>query len=249
MCSLSWCPESGYNESMKNALGILGGMGPLASQLLYRRITEKTLAEKDQDHIDLILLSHATMPDRTGAILSGDNQEVHDLLLEDCRTLESLGCKGIAVACNTAHYFIHRFEEQLSIPVISMIREAAAELAKARAGGPVAILATDGTIRTGLYQEALETKGVEYWVPDRNIQQDVMQLIYGCVKKGNPADEGALSRIDEGLRASGCAGALLACTELSVIGRERGLGAYYLDPMEVLADRAVAFMGKKVRTE
>ena len=234
---------------MRNALGILGGMGPLASQLLYRRITEKTLAEKDQDHIDLILLSHATMPDRTEGILIGDNQEVHDLLLEDCRILESLGCKGIIVACNTAHYFIHRFEEQLNIPVISMIREAAAELAKTRAGGSIAILATDGTVQTGLYQEALETKGVEYWVPDRNIQQDVMQLIYGCVKKGQLADEDTLKRIDKGLRAAGCSGALLACTELSVIGRERDLGAYYLDPMEVLADRAVAFMGKKIRTE
>jgi aspartate racemase len=83
---------------MKNVLGILGGMGPLASQLLYRRITEKTLADSDQDHIDLILLSHATMPDRTEAILSGDIQVVCDLLLQDCRTLESLGCKGIVVA-------------------------------------------------------------------------------------------------------------------------------------------------------
>ncbi len=232
---------------MRNALGILGGMGPLASQLLYRRITEKTLAEKDQDHIDLILLSHATMPDRTEGILSGNGKAVRDLLLEDCRSLESLGCKGIAVACNTAHYFVHRFEEQLDIPVISMIRESAAELAKAEPGGPIAILATDGTIRTGLYQEALEAKGVEYWVPDSRIQQDVMHLIYGCVKKGRPSDVDALKRVDKGLRAAGCAGALLACTELSVIGRERDLGAYYLDPMEVLADRAVIFMGKEIR--
>ncbi|MDD2295623.1 MAG: aspartate racemase, partial [Eubacteriales bacterium] len=67
---------------MKNILGILGGMGPLASQLLYRRITEKTLADSDQDHIDLVLLSHATMPDRTEAILSGDIQVVCDLLLQ-----------------------------------------------------------------------------------------------------------------------------------------------------------------------
>ncbi len=232
---------------MQNALGILGGMGPLASQLLYQRITEKTLAEKDQDHIDLVLLSHATMPDRTGAILSGQTREVRDLLLQDCRTLEVLGCKGIAIACNTAHYFVHQFEDQLRIPVISMIREAAAELAKARAGGPIAILATDGTIRTGLYQEALETKGVEYWVPDRNIQQDVMQLIYGCVKKGQLADEDTLKRIDKGLRAAGCSGALLACTELSVIGHAQGLGDFYLDPLEVLADRTIVFMGKQIR--
>jgi aspartate racemase len=232
---------------MKNILGILGGMGPLASQLLYRRITEKTLADSDQDHIDLVLLSHATMPDRTEAILSGDIQVVCDLLLQDCRTLESLGCKGIAVACNTAHYFIHRLEDQLNIPVISMIRETADELAKTRPHSRIGILATDGTIRTGLYQEALSARGLSSWIPDCEVQQAVMHLIYGCVKRGQPSDEEALKRIGEGLRAAGCAGALLACTELSVVGRERKLDDFYLDPMEVLADRAVSFMGKELR--
>ncbi|HCU08081.1 MAG TPA: aspartate racemase [Clostridiales bacterium] len=232
---------------MKNALGVLGGMGPLASQLLYRRITEKTMAMKDQDHIDLILLSHATMPDRTEAILSGETQAVHDLLLQDCKTLELLGCKGIAVACNTAHYFIHRFEEQLNIPVISMIREAAEELAKTRPCGRIVILATDGTIQTGLYQEALKGKGLDAWIPDCEVQQAVMNLIYGCIKKGQPSDEDALKRIDEGVRAAGCVGALLACTELSVIGREMKLDEFYLDPMEVLADRVVSFMDKELR--
>lgn len=167
-------------------LGILGGMGPLASELLYRRITEKTVAQKDQDHIDLVLLSHATMPDRTEAILSGNTQEVQELLLQDCKTLESLGCKGIAVACNTAHYFVHRFEDQLRIPVISMVREAAARLEEDLPGRRIALLATDGTIRTGLYQEAFRVRGLEPWIPGREVQQAVMHLIYDCVKKGGP---------------------------------------------------------------
>ncbi|MDD3537776.1 MAG: amino acid racemase [Eubacteriales bacterium] len=230
---------------MKNILGILGGMGPLASQLLYRRITEKTMAEKDQDHIDLVLLSHATMPDRTQAILSGEDRAVYDLLLQDCRTLESLECKGIAVACNTAHYFIHRLEERLSIPVISMVREAAVELEKNRPGGRIGILATNVTIQTGIYQQALTARGLEYWTPDDDSQQAVMHLIYDCVKKGEPSDADSLKRIDEALRIADCTGALLACTELSVVGQKEMLNDFYLDPLEVLADRAIAFMGKR----
>lgn len=232
---------------MKNMLGILGGMGPLASELLYRRITEKTVAQKDQDHIDLVLLSHATMPDRTEAILSGNTQEVQELLLQDCKTLESLGCKGIAVACNTAHYFVHRFEDQLRIPVISMVREAAARLEEDLPGRRIALLATDGTIRTGLYQEAFRVRGLEPWIPGREVQQAVMHLIYDCVKKGRPADGETLRFIDGAVRKAGCKGALLACTELSVIGAAEGLKDFYLDALEILADRVVEFMGKESR--
>jgi aspartate racemase len=121
---------------MENMLGVLGGMGPLASQLLYKMITEKTVAEKDQDHIDMMILNHATMPDRTRAILSGDTARIYDMLLEDCRILERAGCRAIVIACNTAHYFSHQFEASLRIPLISMVREAAKEMGLLHKGRP-----------------------------------------------------------------------------------------------------------------
>ena len=86
---------------MKNAIGIIGGMGPMASQLFYKMVTEHTVAEKDQDHINLVILSDASMPDRTGAILAGEYDGPYNQMLEDAQILEKLGCKGIAITWNS----------------------------------------------------------------------------------------------------------------------------------------------------
>ena len=234
---------------MKNVLGVLGGMGPMASALFYKMITEKTAAEKDQDHINLVLLSDASTPDRTAAILSDDFakwQAAWDSLHQDCETLQNLGCRAICCTCNTAHYYLHQFSD-LSIPVISMIKETAKEAGRRCPGGKVAVLATDGTIQTGLYQKELEKEGVTPYVCTQEKQALVMHLIYGCVKAGLPADREALAAIDEELKAAGCSAALLACTELSVIKADEHLDDFYIDPMEVLAEKAIEFMGKQVK--
>lgn len=231
---------------MKDILGILGGMGPLASSLFYRMITDMTCAERDQDHINIILLSDAQTPDRTGAILSGDTEAARRSLHDDCKTLEALGCKAICAACNTAHYFLHGFGD-LGIPVISMVRETAKEMGRRFPGGKIAVLATDGTIKTELYQKALREEGTEPYICAPSSQEKVMHLIYGCVKSGRPADKDSLSAVDAEVRAAGCSAALLACTELSVIKTEEHLDGFYVDPMEIMAKRAIEFMGKKVR--
>ena len=223
-------------------------MGPMASALFYKMITEKTDAAKDQDHINMILLSNASTPDRTGAILSGDEslrKAAYDSLHKDCKTLEGLGCKAICVTCNTAHYFVHQFDD-LSIPVISMIRETAKEMGKLHKGDRIAILATNGTIDSGLYQGALEENGVIPYICSDENRAATMHLIYDCIKSGKPADKEALAAIDKEVKAAGCAGALLACTELSVIKADEKLDDFYTDPMEVMAERAIEFMGKKV---
>ncbi len=89
-------------------LGVLGGMGPLATQLLYKMIIENTEASCDQEHIDMIILSHAKIPDRTAAIKSGNTKEVFHALLDDIIMLGKNGCTAIAIPCNTSHYFLSR---------------------------------------------------------------------------------------------------------------------------------------------
>ena len=187
---------------MKEYLGILGGMGPMASALFYKMITEKTVAEKDQDHINIVLLSDAQTPDRTAAILSDDFakwQAAWDSLHEDCLTLQNLGCKAICTTCNTAHYYLHQFDD-LKIPIISMIRETAKEMGRRHPGEKVAVLATDGTIQTGLYQKELEKCGVEPYICTPESQKLVMHLIYDCIKAGLPADKEALAAVDAEVR-------------------------------------------------
>ena len=88
-------------NTMQKVLGVAGGMGPLATQLFYRRIIEKTDADMDQDHVDMILLNHASMPDRTEAILSGNTDELYRLLLKDILFLEESNVAAIAIPCNT----------------------------------------------------------------------------------------------------------------------------------------------------
>ncbi len=233
---------------MKNIFGIIGGMGPMATQLFYKMLIEKTSAKCDQDHLNTIILGHSTMPDRTAAILSGDKEKIEEIcryMYEDAHTLETLGCLAIGVTCNTAHYFVDMISDRINVPFIHMIRETAAEAAKTAEKEKVGILATDGTIKTGLYQKALEDQNVVPCVLDKEGQELVMYQIYDCVKAGKPADMKKWAIIDNKLKNMGCKKALLACTELSVIKADENLSDFYIDPMEVMADRALQFMGKK----
>ena len=174
---------------MKDAIGVIGGMGPLASQLFYKMITEHTAAECDQDHVPLLILSDVTMPDRTGAILDGKYDAPYNRLMEDAKFLEEYGCTAVVVTCNTAHFFMDMIEHELRIPFISMIRESAKEVAGLHPGSVVAVLATDGTVKAGLYQRALEAEDLIPWVPDADIQKEVMYQIYDRIKKGLQCDK------------------------------------------------------------
>ncbi|MCC2258018.1 amino acid racemase [Intestinimonas aquisgranensis] len=232
---------------MEHPIGIIGGMGPMASQLFYKMVTEHTAAERDQDHIDLILLSDASMPDRTAAILSGQYEGPYEQLLSDARLLEQCGCTAIAITCNTAHFFADMIADKIGIPILHMIRETAAALAGRCPGGVVGVMATDGTVQTGLYQKALTERGLTPWTPPAEIQKEVMHQIYDRVKKGLPCDQESWTRIEAAYRRAGCAAVVLACTELSVIKADEGLGDWYVDPMETLARKVIETAGKTYR--
>ena len=90
-------------EENGKILGVIGGMGPLATQLFYRMVIESTDAKKDQDHINMIILNHATMPDRTAAIMDGTIDKVLDKLAADAKYLEDGGATCIAIPYNTTH--------------------------------------------------------------------------------------------------------------------------------------------------
>ena len=229
-------------------LGIIGGMGPMASAVFYDMISSKTDASCDQENLDLILLSHAGMPDRTRAILSKDEvqiEEVRSKLLADAMFLQNAGCTAIAVTCNTAHYFVNMIEGELDIPFIHLIRETAEAVASEFGAKKVAVLATDGTIETTLYQDELSKRGVIAFTPKAEVQALVMHEIYDCIKSGKPADEEIWQKIEEYVKAEGCEAAVLACTELSVVRKELSLGSFYFDPMDIMAERCLDFYEKR----
>ncbi|MBF1135056.1 MAG: amino acid racemase [[Eubacterium] sulci] len=229
-------------------LGIIGGMGPMASAVFYDMISSKTDASCDQENLNLILLSHAGMPDRTRAILSKDEaqiEEVRSKLLADAIFLQNAGCTAIAVTCNTAHYFVNMIEGELDIPFIHLIRETAEAVASEFGAKKVAVLATDGTIETRLYQDELSKRGVIAFTPKAEVQALVMHEIYECIKSGKPADEEIWQKIEEYVKAEGCEAAVLACTELSVVRKELSLGSFYFDPMDIMAERCLDFYEKR----
>lgn len=229
-------------------LGIIGGMGPMASAVFYDMISSKTNASCDQENLNLILLSHAGMPDRTRAILSKDEaqiEEVRSKLLADAMFLQNAGCTAIAVTCNTAHYFVNMIEGELDIPFIHLIRETAEAVASEFGAKKVAVLATDGTIETRLYQDELSKRRVISFTPKAEIQALVMHEIYECIKSGKPADEEIWQKIEEYVKAEGCEAAVLACTELSVVRKELSLGSFYFDPMDIMAESCLDFYEKR----
>lgn len=229
-------------------LGIIGGMGPMASAVFYDMISSKTDASCDQENLNLILLSHAGMPDRTRAILSKDEAQIEAVrskLYADAMFLQNAGCTAIAVTCNTAHYFVNMIEGELDIPFIHLIRETAEAVASEFGAKKVAVLATDGTIETRLYQDELSKRGVIAFTPKAEVQALVMHEIYECIKSGKPADEEIWQKIEEYVKAEGCEAAVLACTELSVVRKELSLGSFYFDPMDIMAERCLDFYEKR----
>ena len=175
---------------MRKILGVIGGMGPEATAYFYEEVIAHTKALKDQDHIDMVILSHASMPDRTGAINSGEHDALLAAMKGEIEKLEKCGAGNIAIPCNTSHYFLDKIQAMTEIPVINMIEETAKYIAEGEIKvKKVGILATDGAVKAGLYQKACEKFGLESEVPDPEYQKKVMSLIYDDIKAGKLGDE------------------------------------------------------------
>ena len=230
-------------------LGVLGGMGPQATNTFYQFVIDRTDAATDQEHVNALILSDSGMPDRTGAILGTQEarRAVFQRLLADARLLEGAGCTVIAVPCNTSHFFLDDVQKEISIPILHMIRETAKAL-HAQGRTRPGILATDGTIQTGLYQKEFAALGIQAVVPTPAAQKLVMSLIYDDVKAGRDGDPQKFAAVHRDLVAQGCDCGVLACTELSVFADKHHLPPFYTDAMAVLAERAVEACGKPLRT-
>lgn len=215
------------------SLGVIGGLGPLASAYFLELLIEMTDAKTDQEHLDVILFDRPAVPDRT-AYLLGRGESPLPRMRETARTLEKLGVSCIAVPCVTSHALYGELAAGIGVPILHMVEETAAYLEQAgiRKAG---ILATDGTIHSHLFQRALDRRGIGWAVPDEAGQRRVMELIYGQVKAGKPADPALLEEAAHPLRDAGCGCVILGCTELSLLKRDHALGGGVLDTLEVLA--------------
>lgn len=227
---------------MKKTVGIIGGMGPAATCDLMEKIIALTKASRDQDHLHIITDCNTAIPDRTEAILRGGPDPVPELQ-KSARLLEAAGAELLIMPCNTAHYYYASVAAAVHIPVLHIARETAAVLRDAgvRAAG---VLATDGTVQSGVYGDALAQAGVEALYPSAPMQEQVMRLIYQGVKaRAIPLASVPVEDIIRDLRDRGAEKLVLACTELPIAFRALGLTDGCLDPTRVLAFAAVKAAG------
>ncbi len=234
---------------MKKTIGILGGMGPLATADLYRKIVLLTDAGCDNDHIRVFIDSNCRIPDRTAAILSGGADPLPEMA-SALRNLEKCGAACIIMPCNTAHYFLPALQAQTAIPFISMLEATARACAAAYPGKRAAILATRGTLATGLYERALEKEGVDFLLPEEPQRDVLMHLIYEVVKAARPlAPEADLwAQLLEQLRRAGADYFILGCTELPIIADTLPAPGPFIDPTAELAKAAICFCGYGVKS-
>jgi aspartate racemase len=225
-------------------VGLLGGMGPAATVDFMARLVRLTPARSDQQHLRLLVDCDPSVPDRSAHILRGsDAPATH--LARMAAGLEANGAELLVIVCNTAHAYYDRVATAVRVPVVDWIAEVALEVAAvgvSRAG----ILATEGTLRAGLYDTALARHGVTAVAPSPAEQRALMEVIYG-VKAGGPEAVLALRMraVAAALAGRGAEIALLACTELSVLAARFPVigGVREVDAADVVAARVVRAAG------
>jgi aspartate racemase len=220
-------------------IGVLGGMGPLATADLYRKIIEETPAARDQDHLHVMIDADPAIPDRTAALLEG-GPDPRPRMIAAARRLEAAGAGVLLIPCNTAHAFLPDIEAAVGIPILHMIRAAAAQVGESAPGATrVGVLATAGTVKAGLYERALAAHGLSVIYPDASGQEQVSAGIAG-VKGGSPdAAVDTFAGIAESLARQGADVLIAGCTEIPIVLEQSLVSRPLVDPTRVLARAAV----------
>lgn len=235
-------------NDITKTLGIIGGLGPLASAYFLELFTRLSDAKCDQQHPDSILISRPKTPDRTAFLLGHSNDSPVPLLLATAKQLESLGCCCLAMPCITAHSFHDTLQSGISVPLLNIVDETAKQLHNAgiKCAG---IMATDGTLKTQLFQNALAKYGINAATPDEYEQSLVMSVIYDDVKTGRAVNMDNFRCASDNLRSKGAQCNILGCTELSLIKRDNDIGIGYIDAMEALAYKALLMCGGNIKKQ
>ncbi len=215
----------------------------MATVSFMKRIIDMTDAACDQDHIHIVVEHCPSIPDRTAYILDNSKEDPSPAIISACRTLENAGVDEIAIPCVTAHFFREEIARNIGIPVMDGVL-LTADYLKSKGVNKVGIMATDGTIRSGIFENALKSHGIASVLPSARTQRYVMDLIYNDVKSGRPIEQDKFGAVAVELREEGAEVILLGCTELSVIADEWLPDGRFLDVLSVLSRACVMDFGK-----
>ena len=218
-------------------VGIIGGMGPLATVDLFGKIVNLTDAKCDNDHIHILIDNNTYIPDRTSYIL-GDGENPINELVKSAKRLKDMGADFLIMPCNTAHYFYNDIINQVSIPFINMIEETAIYINNKnikKAG----LLSTTGTINAKVYDNIFKNYNIDVIKPSYENQNIIMDLIYGIKQGKKEFDIKKIKNVLNELQDSGVECVILGCTELPIAFDLLSLEGNFVDPTEILAKSAI----------
>lgn len=220
-------------------VGILGGMGPLATVDLFNKIVTMTNAHCDNDHIHILIDNNTEIPDRTSFIL-GHGEDPTPELIKSATTLENMGADFIIIPCNTAHHFYNSVQNSVSIQVINMIEETAKYIINMNlTTNIIGLISTTGTIVSGVYDNVFKNYNIEIVKPDTKGQQVIMDLIYGVKEGKTEFNLDDIYKVLKYLNDRRCNHIILGCTELPVAFNELGIVGNFIDPTSILAQSAI----------
>jgi aspartate racemase len=225
----------------KKTIGILGGMGPAATVDLFDKIVKAAKVSRDQDHPRIIIDNNPKIPDRTAAILEKGPDPL-SVMVQSAKLLEKARVDFIVIPCVTAHFFHTKLQEQISTPILHLVKETMKYLiVRYPDTVKVGLLASSGTVQSGLFDEACAAANVELITPTKEIQTTkVMEAIYGIKATGPTATSKTLAReAAETLILRGAQAIIAGCTEIPLVLVDGDLSVPVIDPIAVLAERAV----------
>ena len=164
-------------------LGVLGGMGPAACAEFLRILARDCPAHDDSQHPKIIMLSDPETPDRSNGIM-GLGSDPLPVIRRNLLQLAEWGADVLAVPCNTAHYFIDRFREELPVPLIHIVEETVKAAKELSQGNCSWLLATDGTQKSLIYPSCAEKMRYHFLKPSAE-QQERVQKCVRLVKAGD----------------------------------------------------------------
>lgn len=230
--------------------GVLGGLGPQATVLFMQRVIDNTEVEIEQDHVDLIVTQRSSTPDRTASIF-GRGPSPAPRLRADAQLLQAAGADFLVMPCNTASWFKQDIKAAVQIPVLSIVNETIRTVRSHQPGATtLGLLATDGTLDSKVYGEAVSNAGFSLVTPTARFQDRTMSLIYDNVKVGKPVNQADFTAvIDHLLEDCGADCVVLGCTELSVLYNQFDTPSVVFDSTESLARATVTYAGARLRPD
>ena len=215
-------------------------MGPEATADFFREIIRLTPAQKDQDHIPVLIYSNPQVPDRTRAILEGSESPLPQLI-ETARLLERAEVGILAMPCNTAHYYYSQLQAAVHTPILNMIEETVARFrSRCPEGRTAGLLATSGTVQSGIYQDTFARSGINVLAPDADEQASVQAAIHQVKAGAHNADtEHMLESLGARLVARGAQAVVLGCTEIPLAFNDARVPYPVLNATRILAQAAV----------